>query len=150
MQAALYSKWQERPKGLVISNFQILILDKQMIQLVSTKSVYILSYIDNDLIFSMLGNNDEIAQYLDGFATCWVIYYRVYIYNSKRNMLIITQLTSDLELQKDSKIITLPVINHHQALYRSVLDIHADLATKGYTRVVVLANNTIIAEYAIL
>ena len=121
-----------------------------MIQLVSTKSVYILSYIDNDLIFSILDENDEIAQYLDGFATCWVIYYRVYIYNSKRNMLIITQLTSDLELQKDSKIITLPVINHHQALYRSILDIHADLATKGYTRVIVLANNTIIAEYAIL
>lgn len=121
-----------------------------MIQLVSTKSVYILSYIDNDLIFSMIGDNDDIAIYLDDFATCWVIYYRVYIYNSKRNMLIITQLTNDLELNKNSKIITLPVINHHQALYRSVLDIHADLATKGYTRVIVLVNNTIIAEYAII
>ena len=121
-----------------------------MIQLVSTKSVYILSYIDNDLIISMIGDNEDVAQYLDDFATCWVIYYRVYIYNSKRNVLIITQLTSDLELNKNSKIITLQVINHHQALYRSVLDIHSDLAIKGYTRVIVLANNTIIAEYAIL
>lgn len=121
-----------------------------MIQLINTKSVYVLSYVDNDLIISMLGNNSEIAQYLDGFGTCWVIYYKVYIYNSKRNMLVITQLTNDLEWQKGSEIITLPVINHHQALYRSVLDRHSDLATKGYTRVIVLANNAIIAEYKIL
>lgn len=121
-----------------------------MIQLINTKSVYVLSYIDNDLIMGILGNNDEIAQYLDGFDTCWVIYYKVYIYNSKRNVLVITQLTNGLEWQKDSEIITLPVINHHQALYKSVLDRHADLAMKGYTRVIVLANNAIIAEYKIL
>lgn len=121
-----------------------------MVRIVKTDSIYVLSDIDNKLIMSIVGYCEKVDQYFDGFVKCWLINYKAFIYNSKSNELIITHLTSGFRKQKDTKIFKLKVISLKHALYESVVSSHEELVEKGYTRLSVLLNNTIIAEFDLI
>ena len=118
-----------------------------MVKIVNEALIYILSDIDNKLVMSILGYCKDVAQYFNDSDKCWVINYVAFIYNSKSNKLIITQLTYGFRKKEESKIITLDVISLKHALYESVCWVHGELVNKGYQRLAVVSNGTIIVEY---
>lgn len=118
-----------------------------MVKVVNEALIYILSDIDNKLVMSILGYCKDVAQYFNDSDKCWVINYVAFIYNSKSNKLIITQLTYGFRKKEESKIITLDVISLKHALYESVVWVHGDLVNKGYQRLAVVSHGTIIVEY---